>query len=234
MIRPSEPIPSPYSPPSSAESRLTSLPDPEVVPQSCRMAGRAERSCGHNQRGHSNPPNLRPGWPSPRPRSLIDLWSCVSPSERPRRPLRGNGQAADDKAPSDGEFTSGDTVEVVRDGVAIPSSCRCGCGSIGFVYSRDVELPASNAVSPFPVEGRVFDEDGDEAAACSSSSRTDACTTWRSCPSATRCRCLKPHPSAGGCRAPNCRSAHSANTRNAPEGEHRSSAPERRAVVPWG
>jgi hypothetical protein len=44
----------------------------------------------------------------------------VSPSERPRRPLRGNGQAADDKAPSDGELTSGDTVEVVRDGVAIP------------------------------------------------------------------------------------------------------------------
>ena len=35
-------------------------------------------------------------------------------------------------------------------------------------------------------------------------------------------------------RAPNYRSRGSANTRNAPEREHRSSAPERRAAAPWG
>ena len=44
------------------------------------------------------------------------------------------------------------------DHASVVSSCRCGCGSIGFVFARDAELPPSDAVSPFPAEGRVFDE----------------------------------------------------------------------------
>lgn len=47
----------------------------------------------------------------------------------------------------------------------VVSNCRYGCGSIGFVYARDAELPPSNAESPFPVEGRDFDENGAEAGA---------------------------------------------------------------------
>ncbi|MFN8019929.1 MAG: hypothetical protein U0Q03_00240 [Acidimicrobiales bacterium] len=45
----------------------------------------------------------------------------------------------------------------------VESSCKCGCGSIGFVFANDSIVPRSPSTNPVPVTVTILAEDGSEA-----------------------------------------------------------------------
>ena len=45
----------------------------------------------------------------------------------------------------------------------VESSCKCGCGSIGFVFADDSAVPRSAATNPVPVAVTIVADDGSEA-----------------------------------------------------------------------
>ncbi len=45
----------------------------------------------------------------------------------------------------------------------VESSCKCGCGSIGFVFANDSAVPRSASTNPVPVTVTILAEDGSEA-----------------------------------------------------------------------
>lgn len=45
----------------------------------------------------------------------------------------------------------------------VEPSCKCGCGSIGFVFSEGSAVPRSAAPNPVPVTVTILADDGSEA-----------------------------------------------------------------------
>lgn len=45
----------------------------------------------------------------------------------------------------------------------VESSCKCGCGSIGFVFADESAVPRSTATNPVPVTVTILADDGSEA-----------------------------------------------------------------------
>lgn len=44
----------------------------------------------------------------------------------------------------------------------VEPSCECGCGSIGFVFQSDSDVPRSAATNPLPVDVTILANDGSE------------------------------------------------------------------------